>query len=977
MDSEAKNAAPAHAETLAQPLGEQVTLASDGTVGPDARTQGASSGRRVGDGERRDIVAAVIYYNGARALYGADEEAMREAGVVPPLLGKYPVDRVLGSGGKGAVLLGRNPDLDEEVAIKVLRRDNLHDLETEGVRLLREGRVLAKLAHPNIVPIHDAGEAEGDLYIVMHRVRGATLRDTQRGKTWQEIVDLYVQAGRGLAAVHAAGLVHRDFKADNVLVEADGQVMLADFGLVCVAGDPDAGGGRRAVADGSLDAFARQVTGTGEVHGTPAYMAPEAIGGSPPSVRSDMFSFGASLFEALHGVLPFQGADFMSLYLATSEGRIRPRPTDSPVPVWLDDVVRRTLLPDPSLRPASIDVVLAAIDFRAREGAAAEARARQTRVRRFIGVAVGAAATGLFIGALVMGSEDPCVNPTARVAGLWNDEASARVARTGDSGQRLAGLLDDYVDTWAATFSTICKATYTEHTQSSELHDARMDCLEQRKRELGVVTLALEGAPASAVIDDALLATASLDSPQPCAQAGRIPQPSPAQAALVAELSQEVAEIRVRELAGGYKESRDLALALLTRARALGYEPLVAEVLLGLGRAQWLVGDGEAARTALTEACDLAEGHGLDTLAADLASLLTKVAALSLGDGKLGHEWARQAGRKLMRINADPGREAELLSNRGLLAFHLDVDYPQARTLHEQALQRRQALQQAGGETRIVIAESYLNRGNVRAAMNDITGSIEDYQEGRRILGELLGSDHPRIAALLFSEAAEHLSRGDLDLALTRATEALAIYRNSAADKVALARAYHLLATIQVGRKDLDAALHQAQAALAVAETDTAASPAEIANMHAGIGAVRYARDEPELALAAFNDGLAALVGAPDPDVELGLRFNRGELYIEMGRLDMARIDFTAVEGRITAGKPALAAYRPILAKGFARIHLGRGEPALAVPLLEGALAALPTEGSAELRTELGVLLAEAHAAAEAGPRTVLHLTDR
>ena len=173
-----------------------MTLASDGTVGPDARTQGASSGRRVGDGERRDIVAAVIYYNGARALYGADEEAMREAGVVPPLLGKYPVDRVLGSGGKGAVLLGRNPDLDEEVAIKVLRRDNLHDLETEGVRLLREGRVLAKLAHPNIVPIHDAGEAEGDLYIVMHRVRGATLRDTQRGKTWQEIVDLYVQARR-------------------------------------------------------------------------------------------------------------------------------------------------------------------------------------------------------------------------------------------------------------------------------------------------------------------------------------------------------------------------------------------------------------------------------------------------------------------------------------------------------------------------------------------------------------------------------------------------------------------------------------------------------------------------------------------------------------------------------------------------------------------------------------------------------------
>ena len=967
MDSDTNHLPPAHAETLAQPLGNQVTLASGSPVDHDARTQGGA-GRRVADGERRDIVAAVIYYNGARALYGADEQAMREAGVVAPLLGKYPVDRVLGSGGKGAVLLGRNPDLDEEVAIKVLRQDNTHDLETEGVRLLREARVLAKLAHPNIVPIHDAGEAEGDLYIVMHRVRGATLRDTQRGKTWQEIVDLYVQAGRGLAAVHAAGLVHRDFKADNVLVDADGKVMLADFGLVCLAGDSNASGVRRAAANGSFDAFARQVTQTGEVHGTPAYMAPEAIGGSPPCARSDMFSFGASLFEALHGVLPFPGSDFMSLYLAASEGRIRERPADSSVPVWLDDVVRRTLLPDPSLRPESIDAVLAALDYRARDRAATEDRARQTRVRRFIGVAVGAAVTGLFIGNLAMGPDDPCADPRARLAELWNDEASARIGRTGEGGLRLTGLIDDYVDTWAGTFSTICEATHTEHTQSSELHDARMGCLDQRKRELGAVTIALAGAPASAVLDDALLAVASLDSPRPCAQAGRVPQPSAAQAAEVAELSQQVAEIRVRELAGGYKESRDLALALLERARALAYEPLVAEVLLGLGRAHLLVGDGEAARAALTEASDLAERHGLDTLAADLASLLTKVAALSLGDGALGHEWARQAGRKLARIDGDPWRQAELLSNRGLLAYHLDADYPQARTLHEQALQGRQELQQAGSETRILIAESYLNRGNVLAAMNDITGSIADYQEGRRILGELLGPEHPRIGALLFSEAAEHRSRGDSDLALARATEALAILRRSAANSAALAGAYHLLAMIHRDREDLEAALQHAQSGLAVAEADEAVSPGEIANMYAAIGAVRLDRKEHELALAAFNDGLAALAASPDPAVELALHFGRGEVYVEMRRFDMARVDFTAVDRLISAGNPALAAHRPTLAKGFARIHLGQSEPALAVPVLEDALAALPAEGSAELRAELELLLTQAHAATKTRP---------
>jgi serine/threonine protein kinase/tetratricopeptide (TPR) repeat protein len=977
MDNAADHSSegPAHAETLAQPLGTQETLSSGGVIDHDAGTPGGSQStprRRYTDDGRRDIVAAVIYYNGARALYGADEAAMREAGLVPPLLGKYPVDRVLGKGGKGAVLLGRNPDLDEEVAIKVLRQDNLHDLESEGVRLLREARVLAKLAHPNIVPIHDAGEADGDLYIVMHRVRGATLRDTQQGKTWQQIVDLYVQAGRGLAAVHAAGLVHRDFKADNVLVDADGQVMLADFGLVCLAGEPDASGVRRAAAHGSLEAFARQVTQTGEVHGTPAYMAPEAIGASPPSAHGDMFSFGASLFEALHGVLPFPGSDVMSLYLAASEGRMRPRPEDSSVPEWLDAVVRQTLRAEPSQRPPTIDALLVALDFRARDRAQAEARARLTRIRRFLGVGVGAAASGLLLGALLIGPEDPCARPTATIAALWNDEASARLARTGDSGLRLAGLLDNYVDTWAGTFSTICQATHTEHTQSSELHDARMDCLEQRKRELGAVTLTLEGAPEAPALDDALLVAASLDSPRPCAQAGRVPQPSAAQAAEVADLSQQVAEVRARELAGDYKESRDLALTLLVRARALGHEPLVAEVLLALGRAHWLVGDGEAARAALTEASDLAEHHGLDTLAADLTSLLTKVAALSLRDSKLGHEWARQAGRKLARIDGDPWRQAELLSNRGLLAYHLDADYPQAKSLHEQALQQRQTLQQDGGETRLQIAESYLNRGNVLAAMNDITGSIADYQEGRRILGDLLGPEHPRIGALLYSEAAEHRNRGHRDLALASATDAVAILRHSDPNSLLLAHAYYLLSAIQVEHKSVDAALHSAQNALAVAETHDAVSPGEIAMMHGGIGGVRLERKEHALALAAFNDGLAALAAAPAPerDIELSLRFARGELSVEMGRLDAARVDFAAVDALIRTD-PALAIHRPYLAKGLARVHLGLGEPALAIPFLEDALAALPSEGNAELRAELEVLLTQARAAAKTRPRSI------
>ena len=263
----------------------------------------------------RDLVAEIIYYQSNRDLFGAADP--------PPTLGKYVLERLLGTGAFGAVILGHNPDTGGEVAIKILRAADPRRSEKQARRLEREAQALARLAHPNIVPVFDAGVAGEARYVVMRRVAGTTLRDAQKDRRWQDIIDLYVAAGRGLAAVHAAGLVHRDFKADNVLVGDDGQVMLADFGLVHLVDPSEDAPARAPTSD--LSALAARLSSTGEVFGTPAYMAPETLEHAPIGPSCDIYSFAASLYEALNGALPFAGTTPIELYVAASQDQVRPR----------------------------------------------------------------------------------------------------------------------------------------------------------------------------------------------------------------------------------------------------------------------------------------------------------------------------------------------------------------------------------------------------------------------------------------------------------------------------------------------------------------------------------------------------------------------------------------------------------------------------------------------------------------------------
>ncbi|WP_224360524.1 protein kinase domain-containing protein [Hyalangium versicolor] len=267
-------------------------------------------------------------------------------------LGPYLVLYLLGAGGMGVVYAAYDTRLDRRVALKLLRRDRFAGVEqAASARLLGEAKAVARLNHPHVITLYDVGLLDDQVFLAMEFVEGGTLSQWLREKprTWREVLEVFLPAGQGLAAAHAAGLVHRDFKPDNVLVGQDGRVRVTDFGLARsleVAEEP----GPRAPPVASP---AASVTHTGAAIGTPAYMSPEQLARSKATARSDQFSFCVALHEALFGERPFDG---------TSREALRDPPKDSAVPPWLRRVLIRGLSLEPSARHPSMDALLEALE---------------------------------------------------------------------------------------------------------------------------------------------------------------------------------------------------------------------------------------------------------------------------------------------------------------------------------------------------------------------------------------------------------------------------------------------------------------------------------------------------------------------------------------------------------------------------------------------------------------------------------------
>jgi eukaryotic-like serine/threonine-protein kinase len=430
----------------------------------------------------------------ARTEAGAAGGVARDLGP-GMLIGKYRLDRVLGAGGMGVVWAAYDPDLERPVAIKVLL--SVDDGATQRTRLLREARAMARLKHPNILTVYEVGTDRNRDYIAMELIDGADLDAWLKTRPPRaEIVAALFAAGRGLAAAHDAGLIHRDLKPHNILRGRDGSVYVTDFGLargqiedgaevvqqpIAVAATAVASGSYPRGIDSVLDS---PLTQTGVLIGTPAYMAPEQFAGRAPDPRTDQFAFCITAWEALTGARPFAGSTLDELRAAASGGVPAAAPGLSP---RLRAVLVRGLAADPAQRWPDMRVLL-------REIEAALGPPRRSYMPLIVGTALATAAIAagavFFMNDPSAAQADDCGPPEDVFGSAWSAERRNAVVtpqKLGVEGMAAAAALDELRRKWLTSYEAAC-----EMTPSAARHE-RLGCLLEIRDDTNEMTADLAG----------------------------------------------------------------------------------------------------------------------------------------------------------------------------------------------------------------------------------------------------------------------------------------------------------------------------------------------------------------------------------------------------------------------------------------------------------------------------------------------------
>jgi len=486
--------------------------------------------------------------------------------------GRFRVLERLGAGGMGVVYEAYDPDLARGVALKLV------DVATRDREpALAEAKALARLSHPNVVPIYDVGVEGHHVYLVMELVRGKTLRGWVVDRTPTEILAVYQQAGAALAAAHEVGLVHRDFKPENAIVGADGRVRVVDFGLACEADDP-----------------AHAPSEPRQVAGTPRFMAPEIKTGSAITPAADQYSYCVALAEALDHAR-------------------------GPVPRRIGVVLQRGRAVNPADRFASMTELTRAL---ARD----PARTRR-RLAAAGGMAGALASVAFLLGRHSPSGADACDQGAAQLDAAWSPAARSaaldRVATLDSYGRSLRPQLERDLDThrrsWLQEYRAAC-ADHRRGTDSDALIDRRTTCLRRGSDALATVA-ELVGHAEAASLTELPRAVQSMPDPAACsdraALASDIAPPAPALATPVAQVRREITQVRILIGAGRYGRAEAEAGRAVADARRLGYAPVLAEALLVQGHAQMSLPARIAALPFLTEATTVAMASRDDALAVE------------------------------------------------------------------------------------------------------------------------------------------------------------------------------------------------------------------------------------------------------------------------------------------------------------------------------------------------------------------------
>jgi eukaryotic-like serine/threonine-protein kinase len=692
-------------------------------------------------------------------------------------LGRYVLLDRLGSGAMGLVYSAFDAQLDRKIAIKIVkaRRRSSQDGGSGAARLMREAQALARLSHPNVVPIYDVGMLGDRVWVALEYVEGWTVREwmDRRPRHWRDVLDVFVQAARGLIAAHTAQLVHRDFKPDNVLLDRARRARVTDFGLARV--DNSVESEYSSAPIDSHDGLTESLTRTGSVMGTPGYMSPEQHFGKPADARSDQFAFCVALFEAVYGERPFAGGTIREVAHAKWTGTIR-EPRDLArrphgIPRALDLAIRRGLAGASEDRWPTMGALVDELE-----------RLRHQPRTRLRVASIGILA---IVGAAWAWHVRPrdCASGRERLGGIWDDartqELEQAFASAGTPAAETAWAttrvdLDEYADAWASAYDRACP-----DDRGAVERDAALLCLQRRRTDLRAAVDALAQGD-RATVHRAVAVLDGLEPVEPCLVAGA-PQPQvPEDSALAAKVEtarEHLADAIARREAGQYAIARDLSRAAALEAAELGFPPLSVETDIALGVALGRNDVLDEGTTHLTDAFLVAREHGIDVLALDAAIHLVFLAGVSAGHFDEGLEWVRHGEAMLQRLpNEDPLRRARLVENRSLLFTELGR-YDEAESGFEEALALRMEL---GGERGIAMVHN--NYGNLLARQRRFAEAFGEHQQALALRKSRLGPRHPEVAMSIVNLARLHLEQYRYEEGLENLDEGQAILAETLGD---------------------------------------------------------------------------------------------------------------------------------------------------------------------------------------------------
>jgi tetratricopeptide (TPR) repeat protein len=867
-------------------------------------------------------------------------------------VGRYLLLERLGSGGMGWVFLAYDPELDRKVAIKVLRPDRRMG-PLRGARLLREAQAMARLAHPNVVAIHDVGLWNEQVFVTMEYVQGSTLTIwLAQPRSPAQIVAVFLDAGRGLAAAHAAGLVHRDFKPDNVLVGEDGRARVMDFGLVRAYGDADDAPDQdlddkenspRTFEHASTSPLTSPLTRLGVVIGTPPYMAPEQFSGATVDARTDQFAFCIALFEALWGQRPFGGEKLEHDVLHDIR---QPRPAGRRVPQWLDDIVERGLAHEPVARWPSMDALLATLAVDPSVG----------RRRRVVGVSMlvltGVLATGLW----GLGQHRrkqlvaSCEAERDAVQQIWNAERAATLERrfteTGDPAAASSWTstrlwLDVYAEELGRLRQENCMAP-AEHTRA-EPDAALVDaCLDDNQANFEALVEVLVETRAG-MIQHAANAASSLPLLASCMDTRRHTALHEPPAELSEQLRRQLYRGETLRIIGELDEARELAEGALASAEALDWKPAVARARLALARLQVDASEYAKGQRFAELAFRKASVAGDTTTMLDAALLIATLAS-QRGEYADAEAWIETSAELI----AGAGLESSVLAAR--LAVVRSATARRRGRLADARAQAERGLQLY----EVILGPDHPTLTNALGALSNALQDLDEMELAAAatereldILARAYGPDNIRLINVYNSFGASLQIAGELDSARDYYLRGIAITQRVFGHKNHQLMAPLLnIGLLAYDRGDLEDARVNFERSLEISRVQSGES-ADSIKLLVNLGNTASRQGQHQQAMAYFARCLTILEAAQQDEFDMRetfVRSSHADAYVRMGDLDTA---YSLYE-RVVAVVMALASsddpklVRPLL--GLAGIDIERGDLDTAQAKLTQAAALIARE---------------------------------